>query len=182
MTVQINEGTQTTVNTVAVGGTETQVVRLDIGAGTVAGAFTGSLANIGAIHTAGTLSGGSLANVGVVHNAGTIASVPAIGARHADAFATVISSGTSTLGTVKPAVSGSAIYVTDLIVSAGTATNVTLASGGTSTPILGTLHLATNGGAVMNFVTPPATASGSALVYKQSTDGPLTITCQGYVD
>lgn len=109
--------------------------------------------------------------------------VDAISFRNPDEFTATISSGTSDLGTIKPLVSGSAIYITDLIVSAGGATNVEIASGGTSTPIVGTLHFAENGGMVApNFKTPLRTASGSALVYKQSADGPLTITATGYVD
>jgi len=107
----------------------------------------------------------------------------AIPIAHADEFSTTVSSGTSVMGTIKPLVSGSAIYITDLIVSAGGATNVEIASGGTSTAIIGTLHFAANGGmCAPNFKVYPRTASGSALVYKQSADEALTITCNGYVD
>lgn len=101
---------------------------------------------------------------------------------HPDSFATVISVGTSVVGTIKAGVSGSAIYVTDLVVSVGSASNVEIGNGGTNLPLLGTLHLAANGGAVMNFRSPLATSVGSALVYKQSANGPLTITALGYVD
>ena len=170
MSVNINQGTQTSINTTTVGTVETQVVRIDVGSGTASQQWRGLV----------TENGGTLNRTGTVLNVnfGTFDTFY----RHPDRFATVVSTGTNTLGTIKPAVSGSAIYVTDIIISAGTATNVEIASGGTSTPIMGTLHFSDNGGAVMNFVTPLSTASGSALVYKQSVAGPLTITTQGYVD
>jgi hypothetical protein len=176
MSVDINEGTQTTINTVQIGGTETQIVRIDVGSGTAESAWVGKVAV-----TAGTMAVtlGTIANGSIAVTSGTIST---IGIVHADKFATVISTGTSAMGTIKAAVSGSAIYVTDLIVSAGTATNVEIGNGGTDKPLIGTMHFDTNGGAVMNMVTPIATTAGSALIYKQSVDGPLTITCLGYVD
>lgn len=162
----------------------TTVTDLTSGSVTVVGGTVGTIANVAVVHNAGTvaalpdLPGGTVDIVA----GGTIVTDP-IQFRHADEFATVVSSGTSVLGTIKAAVAGSAIYITDLIVSAGTATNVEIASGGTSTPIIGTLHFADQGGiAAPNFKVYPRTASGSALVYKQSTNGPLTITCNGYVD
>lgn len=108
--------------------------------------------------------------------------VDTVGIVHADKWSAVESSGTSVLGTIKPAVSGSVIFVTDLVISALAATDVEIGSGGTSTPILGTVSFAANGGMVSNFRTPLFTASGSALVYKQSADTGLTITANGYVD
>lgn len=185
MAIAINEGTQTTVLTATAGGTEVQVVRLDVGAGTAASNFGGTITTVDSVTSVANLAKGTVSSV----EGGTVAEVTNVNFgtvdtfyRHPDAFATVVSSGTSTLGTIKAAVSGSQIYVTDLVISAGTTTNVEVASGGTSTPIMGTVHLYTNGGLVSNFSTPLETASGSALVYKQSVDGPLTITCQGYVD
>lgn len=156
------------------GGTETQIVRLDVGVGTAAsnwgGSVTVSNVNSGTITSVANVAGGTIVN-------------DSIQFRHADEFATVISTGTSTLGTIRAAVSGSQIFVTDIIVSAGTATNVEIASGGTSTPIIGTLHFADNGGMVApNFKVYPRTVAGSALVYKQSTNGPLTLTVGGYID
>ena len=125
---------------------------------------------------------GTIGTVAVV-NAGSIDTL-GIGRRHADEFATVVSTGTNVLGTIRAAVSGSAIYVTGLIVSAGSATNVEIASGGTSTPIVGTMYFNANGGvAAMPFDPPLRTASGSALVYKQSTAiSPLSLTVVGYID
>jgi hypothetical protein len=165
MAVTITQGTQTNIKTTTDSGAEIQHIRND--GGTVA--------------LVSNLTTGTVARVGTVLNVtfGTFDTFY----RHPDNFATTVNTGTNVMGTIKAAVSGSAIYVTDLIVSAGSATNVEIASGGTSTPILGTLHLSANGGAVMNFNTPIRTVSGSALVYKQSTAvSPLTITCNGYVD
>ena len=121
-------------------------------------------------------------NVGTVVNNGGTVIADTYTFRHGDEFSTVVSSGTSTLGTIKAAVSGSAIYVTDIIMSVGTPSNVTIASGGTSTPLIGSIQLNTYGGLVSNFRIPIRTAAGSALVYQQSANGPLTITVNGYVD
>ena len=181
MALTVNEGTQTDVYSVVNGGTEIQVVKLDIGAGTTISDFGGTLPVVNNL-TNGTVrvSVGTIAT-GTIQNLVT-GTVDTVGLTHADKFGTVISTGTSTLGTIRAAVAGSVIYVTDLIISAGSATNVEIASGGTSTPIMGTAYLAANGGLVANFRTPLYTASGSALVYKQSTNGPLTISCLGYID
>lgn len=188
MSVNITQGTQTAIKTTTDSGAEIQHVRSDGGTlGIVSNLTNGTVRiSVGTINVGTVLANGDSAGTAVfVQPAGAgfaVGGTVSTQGRHADGFATVISSGTSTLGTIKPAVSGSAIYVTDLVISAGTTTNLEIASGGTSTPILGTLHFNTNGGAVMNFVTPIRTASGSALVYKQSVNGALTITCTGYVD
>lgn len=184
MSVTINEGTQTEVYTVVNSGTEVQVVKLDVGVGSALADFGGTIRDVANIAkgTVTRFEGGTFNAGTVVNNGGTVI-VDNIQYRHPDEFATVISSGTSVLGTIRGSVAGSAIFITDIIVSAGTATNVVIASGGTSTPILGTLHFTANGGmAASNFKVYPRTVAGSALVYKQSVDGPLTITCMGYID
>lgn len=137
----------------------------------------------------GTITTGTLQNLvsGTVNAlaSGTITAgtVLTYGNRHADEFATVITSGTSTLGTIKAAVSGSAIYVTGLIISVQAPSNVEIASGGTSTLITGSFFFAGSGGAALLPLDPPLrTASGSALVYKQSANTGLSITAIGYVD
>ena len=171
MSLTINEGTQTTLKSTTDGSDEISHVRTDGGTVGVVSNLTSGTVRV----SVGTVVGGTIGNL----NFGTVDTFY----RHPDAFSTTVSTGTNVLGTIKAAVSGSVIYVTDLVVSAGSATNVEIASGGTSTPILGTMHLAANGGAVMNFNTPIKTTSGSALVYKQSTAvSPLSITCTGYVD
>jgi hypothetical protein len=165
MSVTINEGTLTAIKTTTDSGAEIQHVRND-------GGTVGVLSN---------LVTGTVARVGTVQNVnfGTFDTFY----RHPDRFGTVVSTGTNTMGTIKAGIAGSAIYVTDLIISAGSATNVEIGNGGTSLPLIGTLHLAANGGAVMNFNTPINTSAGSDLVYKQSTAiSPLTITCNGYID
>ena len=132
----------------------------------------------------GTVATGTLQNlVSGTINSGTVESLN-IGRRHADEFATVVTTGTNVLGTIRAAVAGSAIYVTGLVISVGSATNVEIASGGTSTPITGTFYLNANGGVALTPIDPPLrTASGSALVYKQSAAiSPITITAVGYID
>lgn len=173
---QINQGTQTTMASDDISSVQYPRVKIAVGADGVGADWAGT------IGTVANLNNGTVRiSVGTIAN-GTIDVLP-IGLRHADEFATVISSGTSTLGTIRAAVAGSAIYVTSLIVSVGSASNVEIASGGTSTPIIGTMFFSANGGvAAMPFNPPIRTASGSALVYKQSTSGPLTITATGYID
>jgi len=169
MPVTINEGTQTVVNATAVGGTQTQVIRLDTGSGTTAAEFGGT------INRVTDLLKGTLTNL----ISGT---VDTIGLINANAWGTVVSTGTSTLGTIKPAVSGSVIYLTDITISVGSASNVVIASGGTAFPMLGTLFFNANGGLVGNYRNPLQTVSGSALVFQQSAAiSPLTIQANGYV-
>lgn len=178
--LKVNTGTALTMASDDISSVHYPRVKISVGADGAAADWQGT------INTVANLDSGTIAEVTSVTEVANVAGGTVVtdttSYRFADEFATVVSSGTSTLGTIKPAVSGSVIYVTDLVVSAGTATNVEIGDGGTSTPILGTMHLADNGGAVMNFKTPIRTTSGSALVYKQSTDGPLTISAQGYVD
>ena len=160
--VKINQGTSTTIQTVAVGGTETQVVRLDIGSGATAAEFGGTIK--------------SVTNLAF----GTVDTFY----RHPDGFVAIAQTGTNTFGTIKAAVSGSVIYVTDVVISAGSATVVEIGDGtvGATSNILGSLSLAQYGGMVGNFKTPLRTSSDGTLVYKQSVGCPLTITACGYVD
>lgn len=191
--VLITQGTQTAIITDTVGTERYQVVKLDTGAAGASVPFTGTLGAVtnlaGGTLTAltkGTISVGTFAMTTGTLAGGTLqaGTVLTIGMRHADEFATVVSTGTNTLGTIKAAVSGSQIFLTSLIVSAGSATNVEIASGGTSTPIIGTMFFNANGGAALMPIDPPVrTVAGSALVYKQSAAiSPLTITATGYVD
>src|SRR3990167_8377410 len=169
MTILINEGTQSALKSTTDTGEQISHTRADGGTVGVISNLTNGTVRI----SVGTVVGGTLQNL----NFGTVDTFY----RHPDAFATVISTATNTMGTIKAGVGGSAIYVTDLIVSAGSATNVEIGNGGTNLPLIGTLHLAANGGAVMNFKVPVSTSAGSALVYKQSTAvSPLSISCTGY--
>jgi hypothetical protein len=201
--ISINEGTQSNVATDKIGSVNYQVVKLDVGAAGVSSAFTGSLTNV-AVLNAGTVTslanmvkgtvtrveGGTIGNLstGTINaiasgtiTAGTVA-VDKYSYHFADAFGTTIQVSVNTLGTIKAAVAGSAIYITDIVISVGTATNLVIGDGVVSKPVIGTLYLNTNGGMVGNFVNYPHTSAGSALVYQQSVAGPLTITCNGYVD
>ena len=181
----INEGTQTIIHTVTNAGTQIQVVKLDAGVGTAVlnwGGTIPTVANLtnGTVRiSVGTITTGSLSQVAMV-NAGTMQT---FGQRHADEFATVVNSGTSVLGTIRAAVAGSVIYVTSCVISVNAASNVEIASGGTSTPIAGTFFFAGSAGAAVTPIDPPwRTASGSALVYKQSANTGLSLTVTGYID
>ena len=130
--------------------------------------------------TLGTITTGSLSQVAMV-NAGT---VQTFGQRHADEFATVVSTGTNTLGTIRAGVAGSAIYVTGIVISVGSASNVVIGNGGTSLPLLGTLFFNANAGIAYTPIDPPLrTTAGSALVYQQSAAiSSMTIQAVGYID
>jgi hypothetical protein len=157
--IQVTQGTQTAIRSTAISANEYQHVIVNQGT-TADSPFTG------------TFLGGTI-------NTGTVDSVSQFPPNY---FGTTVSTGTTTLGTIKPAVAGSAIFVTDLIISVGTlASNVVLGMGGTSTPLIGTLSFAANGGMVSNFRTPGSVTSGSALVYQQSAGIPLSITVNGFV-
>lgn len=170
--IKINQGTNTVIQTVAVGGTETQVVRLDIGSGATTAEFGGTINRVTDL-LKGTITAVSNLAFGTVDTF----------YRHPDAFSVIASTGTTDFGTIKAAVTGSVIYITDLIISAGSATNVEIGDGTVgASNIMGTLQFAQYGGMVCNFRTPVKTSSGGTLVYKQSVGCPLTITCNGFVD
>jgi hypothetical protein len=176
--VKINEGTATTIKTDTVGGIEYQVVKLDVGAAGASSLFTGTLSQVskGTITAlgAGTITGGTLSNL----NFGTVDTYYL----HPNAFATVVSTGTNAFGTIKAAVAGSAIYITDLIVSVGSATVVEIGDGTVgASDIIGSLQFAQYGGMVCNFRTPIKTSSAGTLVYKQSVGCPLSMTVIGFV-
>lgn len=192
---QINVGTQTTISSDDVGGVQYPTVKLDQGASGVSNPFTGTILAVtniasGTIAAITNVVGGTITRVNggsIVQTAGTVTigsiDTLGIGRRHPDEFATVVSSGTSDMGTIKPAVSGSVIYVTSLVISAGSATNVMVGNGGTGLFLLGTIHLNANGGVALMPINPPLrTTAGSALVYKQSANIPLSITATGFVD
>ena len=197
MPLTVTEGTTTDVYSIANAGTEIPIVKLDVGSGTAIADFGGTitavnnLANGTVRVSVGTIVTGTLQNLvsGTINalaagtiTAGTVESLN-IGRRHADEFATVVTSGTSTLGTIRAAVTGSAIYVTGLVVSVQAASNVVIGNGGTSLPIGGTWFFAGSAGIALTPIDPPLrTTSGSALVYQQSANTGMSITCVGYID
>lgn len=175
---QVTQGTQTNLANDPVGTNVYPISKIDIGGAGASSLFTGTLGAItnlaGGTITAlakGTVSAGTI-NVGTID---TISQLPP------NNWGTVVSTGTTALGTIKAAVSGSQIFVTDLIISVGSATTVVIGNGGTSTPLVGTLSLNQYGGIAMPFRIPLATTAGSALTYQQSVGCPMTITAQGFV-
>ena len=187
--ILINEGTQTTVAADDVSSVLYPVVKLNVGADGASSAFTGTLGAITNLAggTVGVLTTGSV----VVTN-GTIANV-ANGTVFAKTLGTEINpasewtasgnlTGTAT-GTIQAAVSGSVIYVTSLIVSVESAGRVAIASGTPTSPIIGTMTFAANGGIAAMPLNPPLrTTSGSALVYNQSGTGVLGYFASGYTE
>lgn len=135
------------------------------------------------------LTGGTVTNVAsgsVVITVGTITNgtILPFGILHGDEFATVVSGTGTATGTIKAAVSGSAIYVTGIVISAGTATtNIVVGSGTPTIPRLGTLTFGANGGIALTPLNPPIrTVAGSALVWQQNGTSNVSITAVGYVD
>ncbi len=186
--ISINQGTQTNIAADTVGTTNYQLIKLDVGVAGASSLFTGTLKEtttlVGGTITAlakGTISAGTFAMTTGTLAAGTIlagtitnlvsGTVDTIGLMNANAFGTTVTSGTSTLGTIKGSVAGSSIYITDIVVAAGAATNVVIGNGGTSIPVLGTLFFNPNSGIVSNFRTPIQLTTGSSLVYRQSENG-----------
>lgn len=183
--ININQGTQTNIAADAVGTVNYQTIKLDVGAAGASSLFTGTLGAVtnlaGGTVTAlakGTISTGTFAMTTGTVSVGTVDAISQLPPNY---FGTVVTTGTNTLGTIKGSVAGSAIYVTDLIVSVGSATTLVIGNGGTDLPLIGTLSFAQYGGMVANFKVPIFTSAGSALVYKQSVGCTLSITAQGYV-
>lgn len=159
-----NQGTQTFVKTDTVGTEVYQYIKLDIGAAGVSVPFTGTLLQVSTL------------------NSLTTGTVDTIGLTHANYFGTTVFTGTSTMGTIKPSLgAGTRIYVTDLIISVGSASNVVIGDGTITTPIAGTFFFGANGGLTSNFRTPMRTSQGGTLVFQQSAAiGSCTITVNGY--
>jgi hypothetical protein len=176
MSVTVTQGTQTPIYSLDNGGTEIQVIKLDIGSGTTIQDFGGTITAVANLikGTVTKVEGGTIGNI----ISGT---VDTIGLLNANAFSTTVTTGTTTLGTIKAGVNGSVIYITDIVISAGSATTLVVGNGGTNLPLLGTLSFAQYGGMVGNFRTPIFGSSGSAIVYQQSVGCPLSITANGYI-
>src|SRR3990167_8709332 len=112
--VLINQGTQTTIQTAAVGGTETGVVRLDVGSGTVAAEFGGTISKLPSDGTltalaAGTITGGTLTNLvsGTINalaagtiTTGTVSMTTGTVVLNTGTITTIAASTQNTLGTV----------------------------------------------------------------------------------
>lgn len=177
MAIQITQGTQTSIYTKLNAGTEIGVVKLDIGSGTAIQDFGGTIIAVNNV-ASGTLAAITSLVKGTV-STGTIDSISQL---PPNSWGTTVNVTTNTLGTIKTAVSGSQIFVTDLIISVGSASNVTIGNGAAANNIAGTFYLALNGGLTANFRVPIATSAGSSLTYQQSTSGgPLSITAYGFV-
>tara|TARA_Y100001938_G_C8099396_1_gene440446 strand:+ start:421 stop:747 length:327 start_codon:yes stop_codon:yes gene_type:complete len=85
-------------------------------------------------------------------------------------------------GEVVAAVSGQYIYITDLIISAGTAGTVKVVSKtGTPTTLVEELNLAANGNLVSNYVTPLKGLKGENIGVVIGTSNPVTVQISYYL-
>ena len=166
MSIEINEGTQTTVNTSLVGGTETQVIRVDVGSGTTASEFGGTVRDVANI-TKGTVTrveGGTITtsnptgtvvevNKGTINlgsvavtntpNIGTVTTLPGIpsGTINVGTFTntgTVVNVATGTINVGTATVSGNVGVATGTITT-GSITNVAMVHAGTHVHPTGTV-------------------------------------------
>lgn len=165
--IGINEGTATFTPSDTVGTVKYPIAKIDVGAAGSTVPWQGTVVLGGGTLSLGTVTFGT-------NNINTLGTP-------ATTWGTVINTGTSTLGTLKALVAGSAIWITDLTISVGSASNVALYSGGTANVLFGTVNLAQNGGVAENFRIPLMGVSGSAITYTQSANGPMSISAQGYV-
>lgn len=180
---KINEGTQTTIQTIQVGGTETPVVRIDQGAGATANPFSGTILAVTNL-AGGTVSALTTGSVAITVGTITAGTTTSLGIFHPNEFATVVSGTGTATGTIRAAVPGSIIYVTGLVIAAGTGTaNVGLSSGTpTSNNVLGTIPFGATGGLALTPIDPPLrTTSGSALVWSQAGTSNVSITAVGFI-
>lgn len=162
----VTQGTQNNVAADQVGGasgTYYPYVRIDVG--TLTALASGTV-------TAGTVNTGTI-------NTGTVDSISQLPPNF---FGTVINTGTNLFGTIKAAVTGSVIYVTDLTINMGVVGGtVAIYNGSTGAPLAGTFIFNQNGGLVQNYRVPLQTTSGSALTYQQQGTASLSINVQGFV-
>lgn len=170
------------------------------GDGTNLGDFTGTLAAVTSVANLakGTITrveGGTVGlttrtgNVGTVESGSVVVTKGTIsngtmlpfGILHATEFDKRAGTTGTALGTLIPGTASTVYYITRLVISVGTATNVVIASGGTGTPVAGTYYLNQNGGVALMPINPPLrTASGSALVFSQTATGSISIEVGGY--
>src|SRR3990167_5229019 len=144
MAVTVNEGTQTDIYSVANAGTEIQVVKLDVGAGTAISDFGGTVRDVANIAkgTVTRVEGGTMAvnmlsgtlNVGTVANAGTVVEVNK-GTINLGTFTntgTVVNIATGTINVCTATVSGD-VGVSTGTITTGSITNVASLHTGTLT-------------------------------------------------
>ena len=126
---------------------------------------------------------GNLASGSVVVTAGTITAgtVDSVQLPHSDNFGSIVAIAGTATGTIYPAVSGSAIYITDLIVASEGAGTVVIGDG-TPTVKRAEFKFGAQGNAVVSGMsTPIKTTAGSALVFSTG-GGTVVVTANGYID
>src|SRR3990167_1000978 len=158
MAMKINEGTQTSIYSELLSGTEIPKFKLDIGAAGASSAFTGTLGAVTNLAggTVTRIGGGSIVVTGGTINTGTIfAQTIGTELKPTNEIATQVTlTGTAT-GTLVAANTGSIHYVTSLIMSVQSSGRVVIASGTPTSPIVGTMHFGDNGGIAAMPINPP---------------------------
>lgn len=179
--ILITQGTATNLPVDLIGTVNYPIAKLDIGALGASVPFTGTLGAVTNVAggTIGVLTAGTITGL----SKGTISTgtVDAISQFPPNQWGTNVVTTGSALGTIKAAVAGSAIFITDLIISAGSTTSLFIGMGGSSTPFMANINLGATGGFVSNFRVPGSITSGSALVYQQTVPGTLSIYATGFV-
>lgn len=110
-------------------------------------------------------------------------SVLVMPARRSDAFQAIYNSAdASTAASVKAATAAKSIYITDVVVSVGSAMNVTLQdNAGTPVVAVQPLYMPANSVWSKTFSTPIKLATNVALMVKASTSGNISVTVTGYL-
>jgi hypothetical protein len=176
---QVNQGTQTQLANDVVGTNTYPSSKIDIGAAGVSVPWLGQITSGTitqlppvAITTIASLAAGTITT-------GTVDSVSQL---PLNSFGTSINTAGTAFGTIKAAVAGSSIYITDLTISMSVVSGtIALYNGANSNLLAGSWAFNANGGLVNNYRVPIQGLSGSALCYQQQGTASVGITAQGFV-
>lgn len=121
--------------------------------------------------------------VQAVSNGVEIDSILSMPGRRDDAFQAIYNSAdASTAASVKAATAAKSIYITDIVISVGSAMNVTMQdNAGTPIVAIEPLYMPANSVWSKTWKTPIKLATNVALMVKASTSGNISVTATGYV-
>jgi hypothetical protein len=177
MSVTINQGTQTPILTVTNSGTEIQVVKLDVGAGTATGDFGGTIKTVNTIGTLPNLPGGTIQAQGTVQ----VSSLPV---QVGTSFCVYGTTGAAVWGTIIAAAgAGTKQYVSgvDIVAVSGTVevavTNIGI-GGSTGAGVLARGICVAGGGISKNFYPVIASGTNGTISYWLGGAGTADITVQ----
>lgn len=161
-----------------VGGTQDTLGTVDLlKNGTLSVVKAGTIGLVGTVPGIGVLADGTIKKI--TNLAG--GTVEAVNMPHSDDFGAVGTLGGTATGTIKALVSGSAIIVTDLMISSEGAATVIIGDG-TPTSRLAEIFFPSGANTpITGLLTPIKTTSGSALVYSTG-GGTAAVTATGYIN